>query len=726
MLVVGVEIVRTGTGRRSPTRSPTRYGAGSGSGSGAASFNYKHSHHQQQQKQYYTNNTAASVSSKSTTTSKQSSTQSQKQDRHSRHHHHYHHSTTQSQKQKQGGPVKEEQLLFEQRLCDGGHGVAVRKIHSNGKSQLRFVKCVPIPNDKLKKWNLYQTNNNNNNNNNDTARTDNTTKNSKNMSYSLPSPSGIELLQHQYQHQHGSSSSSRSVTSLMGRIAGRKHKSNNGSIIVNDDSPKSQMSKRSSSVNGGLGSSVIVNGGVNARFHNKSPNDKMFTKALTWGNKKKVLIPLCKFVAVKKGNTTTRTRRNACDSSRLLSIVTNDASLGCLDIEAPTMLDRDKFAMAFSVFLNVPLEEGLVGESVVVREGEGNGASTSSSVSATGYKHSSENASLHSMGDDMSSLPSTSTYNSRATPHGSQYQTDFGLNAGLLPNLTPSPTSSKGEPKLFDNEGASGSNKLGSNQRNLLGDHHSFQDDHLEHNQTKPIQQSNMFDMGSKLMSKDTPKRSRRNKKGKDNNINMDDDEVSDVSSLTQGFDQEIVEELHQALTELRAELEASRAEAARAVKVAEQAIQSAESCSSNDWNSTVTHKAAEAAAQAQKRSAEAIAKQRQAEEKLATEKKSASFWRRQAQMSEEEVGGLQTRLAVAEVERVTVTGELESEKRKAASYIQTLKRDYSIAEGIQRESLANAAEQNKLLEIELDGTRRDVTVKADEVKLLQDSITEL
>ena len=70
-------------------------------------------------------------------------------------------------------------------------------------------------------------------------------------------------------------------------------------------------------------------------------------------------------------------------------------------------------------------------------------------------------------------------------------------------------------------------------------------------------------------------------------------DDHSHFSSLTGGVDQEIVEELHQAIIELRAELDASRAEAARAVKVAEQAIQSAENCTSSDWNSTVTHKAA-------------------------------------------------------------------------------------------------------------------------------------
>jgi hypothetical protein len=204
------------------------------------------------------------------------------------------------------------------------------------------------------------------------------------------------------------------------------------------------------------------------------------------------------------------------------------------------------------------------------------------------------------------------------------------------------------------------------------------------------------------------------------------EDDLSAVSSLTQGFDQEIVEELHQEINELRAELEASRAEAARAVKVAEQAIQSAEACSSNDWNSTVTHKAAEAAAQAQKRSAEAIAKQRIAEEKLAEERKSATFWRNHAQKVEDEVGALKTRLTVAQVQRTAVTEELDREKRKAASYIQTMKKDYSSSEAFQRELLASTAEQNRLLEIELDGTRQDFLAKDEEVKALQESILEL
>ncbi len=617
--------------------------------------------------QYHPTNTANSVGSRSTT-SKRS-----RQSKSSSSHRKQQQQQQQQQQQRQQpsinskslGPGREEQILFEQRLCDQGHGVAVRKIHSNGKSQLRFVKCVSLPKDKQKK--ISPTNYNHN------------------MSNSLPLPSR-------------ETSSSRSVTSLMGRIAGRKNKSSLYSSTVDEDSPKSQLSKS-------------INEDTSVTHTNSfAPDDKKFTKALTWGNKKKVLIPLYKFIAVRKGKTTKRTMRNTSDASKLLSIVTSDRINCSLDIEAPTRLDRDKFAKAFSVFLGVPLEDELVGESVVVREGE----SSQYRLAMT---------SSHSIGDDLSSLPSTSSYNSTvATPQGMEYQIGGGVDSGLLPNLTPSPTSSRDEPKLFDQGGEQRLKKLTSKSRDETDDKDlGFDDDvHKRFNENrKSAKESQIVDMDSKLMSKGTPKKNRRDK-------DENGDNASAVSSLTQGFDQEIVEELHQALTELRAELEASRAEAARAVKVAEQAIQSAESCSSNDWNSTVTHKAAEAAAQAQKRSAEAISKQRQAEEKLAAEKKSATFWRKQAQIAEEDAGGLQTRLAVAEVERAGITEELEREKRKAASYIQTFKRDYAISEGIQRETLANAAEQNKLLEIELDGTRRDLIGKAEEVKMLQDSILEL
>lgn len=203
-------------------------------------------------------------------------------------------------------------------------------------------------------------------------------------------------------------------------------------------------------------------------------------------------------------------------------------------------------------------------------------------------------------------------------------------------------------------------------------------------------------------------------------------DEGSVVSSLTgAGFDQEIVEELHQALTDLKAELEASRAEAARAVKVAEQAIQSAENSSSKDWNSTVTHKAAEAAALAQKKSAEAMAKQRIAEERLAGERKNAAFWRKQAEAAEEEAGVLQTRAAAAEVQRAAMSEELESERRKAFLMVNTVKQRYSLSELHQSEALEAAMERNRSLLIELDSTRRDLESKSQEAKHLHDTLEE-
>jgi hypothetical protein len=197
------------------------------------------------------------------------------------------------------------------------------------------------------------------------------------------------------------------------------------------------------------------------------------------------------------------------------------------------------------------------------------------------------------------------------------------------------------------------------------------------------------------------------------NPATMDDtDNHSHVSSLTGGVDQEIVEELHQAIIELRTELDASRAEAARAVKVAEQAIQSAENCTSSDWNSTVTHKAAEAAAQAQRKSAEAIARARVAEERVNAERKSTKFWRRQAQSAEEEAGSLKTRSAAAEVRQAVMMEELASERRKAARMFASLKKEFKEAEKKQEEDIANLTERRRVLEVELDLMKKDAVEK--------------
>ena len=79
-------------------------------------------------------------------------------------------------------------------------------------------------------------------------------------------------------------------------------------------------------------------------------------RVLTWGKKKDIKIPLERFLCVRKGKTTDRSRRNVCPPSRNLSLITDDPFNASLDIEAPTRLDRDKFARAFARFLRIPLE----------------------------------------------------------------------------------------------------------------------------------------------------------------------------------------------------------------------------------------------------------------------------------------------------------------------------------------------------------------------------------
>jgi len=591
----------------------------------------------------------------------------------------------QSRKKRQNlhEPLQEEQILFEQRLCQDEVGIIVRKIHSNGKSQLRYVKCIIIRTDKRKQ------------------------RQSRNRSHrasqSVPANVGTASDSH-------ISSSNRSVTSLIGRIARRT--SSKASTTATTDSTTSP-SADDSKVN-------IAN-----QINNNNNNNLAHSKALTWGNKKKVSVPLYKFIAVRKGKTTDRTKRNVAPSSRLLSLVTSDKRNSSLDIEAPTKLDRDKFAKAFSVFLNVPLEEDLVGESVNVnREVRGSSTSVVNTSAAMGTT----NPDSQSFDGSTIRTSSTCTTNTFVTPNNiAMGEVGLSHTIGLLPSMTPSPSSSKEDTNFilkgsaFD---AKGTSLLNEKARNCT---------------FTPLSKSSSSLSANDLLLKTGGPSDNNRKKQKTFDLkamesNQTDpppaekdaqDSRSDVSSLTQGFNQEVVEELHQALNELRAELDSSRAEAARAVKVAEQAIQSAESCSSNDWNNTVTHKAAEAAAQAQKRSAEAIAKQRSAEEKLVAEKKSALFWRKQAEEAEVKVGVLRTRLAGAEEQRTVCTEELKSQKAKATSYVQILKRNFAEKEIIQRDTLVSVAEQNRLLEIELDGTRRDLVVKGEETKALHDSIME-
>ena len=110
----------------------------------------------------------------------------------------------------------------------------------------------------------------------------------------------------------------------------------------------------------------------------------------------------------------------------------------------------------------------------------------------------------------------------------------------------------------------------------------------------------------------------------------------------------------------------------------------------------------------------------------MSAERKSAGFWKGQARDAEEELGGLRTRLAGMEVQRLAVQDDLESQKIKAGKYIQVLKRDFKEKEEIQKDTMVSVTEQNRLLEVELDGTRRDLDVKGEQAKALQDSILEM
>jgi len=181
--------------------------------------------------------------------------------------------------------------------------------------------------------------------------------------------------------------------------------------------------------------------------------------------------------------------------------------------------------------------------------------------------------------------------------------------------------------------------------------------------------------------------------------LNVTDEDASVVSSMTgAGYDQDLLEELHLALTKMKKELDESRAEAARAVKVAEQAIQSAEKSTSKDWNTTVTHKAAEAAALAQKRSAEALATARLAEERFEQEKKKAATWRRQAEAAIEEAGQWQTRASVAEVQRASMAELLQSHRNMYSPTTPSNPAPGSELERLRSKLAAESATRKKLL----------------------------
>jgi hypothetical protein len=482
-------------------------------------------------------------------------------------------------------PDSHEQALFEQRLCEDAYGVAIRKINQNGKSNLRYVKCVVL------------------------------------------------------EDGEDASVSNKSVGGMVRSFSRRAR------------SDRSVASTESGRVR----------------------------KVLQWGKKRDCRVLVDQFTCVRKGKTTDRTRRNGQQASRLLSLITSDVNHPSLDIEAPTRVDRDKFARAFAKFLRVPLESD-AGDF-------DNTVDVSPTKPGTGPPHSVPDMDAASKRSKKTGATAVGSASSSAPAENMEIQfEDNTPGVAKISSSTPLFATEIGEaiPRSQGNS-ISIPTKSGLSGANT---------------QQAIVSGFNPDEMGG--------------------------DDATAVSSLTgAGYDQEIVEELHHALTELRAELEASRAEATRAVKVAEQAIQSAENSGSKDWNSTVTHKAAEAAALAQKRSAEAMAKARLAEERLAGERRTASFWRRQAEVAEEEAGVLQTRAAAAEVQRASMAEELESERRKATTLMAQLKQRFSSSDVLQREAIESAMERNRSLEIELDGTRRDLMSINEEAKSLKDELNE-
>ncbi|CAJ1934412.1 unnamed protein product [Cylindrotheca closterium] len=502
---------------------------------------------------------------------------------------------------------KQEQALFEQRLCEDEFGVAVRKINQNGKSNLRYVRCIEV----------------------DLMELDDEAPASSNRSVSSISK--------------GSKSFVKGLASLL-------------------RSDRSTTRSRSESVD----RNELTD------FSNLLPGGTM-VRCLTWGKKKGVRIPLERFTSVRKGKTTDRTKRNACPSVRILSLITNDPYHRSLDIEAPTRLDRDKFAKAFSKFLNIPLETD-------------ENRSTRSDL--TPVAKSRDFIAKVEINSNQKNVPVPVVTTTSASPNR------------LPPSCRINANADKGMGKL---PRAGGPMELPSKTSTAKDE------------QSTPIQLPK-----ANVVSPSNKRKSSASKSLPSARLELPPaDDASAVSSITGvGVDQEIIEEMHNALTVLRAELDESRAEAARAVKVAEQAIQSAENNNSKDWHSTVTHKAAEAAALAQKKSAAALARARQAEDKFEIERQNAAKWQKQAQSAEEDAGYWRTRAAAAEVERSSIADSLETDRNNIVALLSSMReKNGSDLEGGKR---------NRALKAELEILRSSLASRDAEVMALRNCMSEV
>jgi len=250
---------------------------------------------------------------------------------------------------RQTGLDDEEQYMFEQRLTQDELGVAIRKISHSGKAQLRYVKCIPLRPPSSSDFDITDRGS------------------SGGPPLTLTNVSRANSLNAVTTNSVGIPSDSISVSSKSStgsRFLERMRSTTASGVIRNQSGrllkalPGSVGALSTSAADAARGS------GGNDDCDNpllQENNDKKSNRALTWGKKNAVTLSLDKFTCVKKGKCTERTIRNSSPSNRLLSIMCiNDVrgtSSESLDIEAPTKLDRDKFASAFAKFLGVPLLE---------------------------------------------------------------------------------------------------------------------------------------------------------------------------------------------------------------------------------------------------------------------------------------------------------------------------------------------------------------------------------
>jgi hypothetical protein len=454
-------------------------------------------------------------------------------------------------------PDQEEQAIFESKLAEDPNGIAIRKINSSGKSQLRFVKCIGV--------------------------SDSSAVSSKKRFSSAASIQSSMSLR---------SGGARSVSRSVGLSTTKKRLHLAKSATASHGVSRSVVS---ATTEDDMQSHTLLSSALSKR-----------RRALTWGNKTKVAVGVEKFTCVKKGKSTDRTRRSASPATHLLSVLTDDINIS-LDIEAPTQSDRDKFAKAFARFLSVPLvsESETLEERVFVKA---NGASVAAPTPSRNGNERRKKMTNNRMGS-AHTAPDSMLYNhsnslrvgvSSSISVDASEATGPGV-VGEIPSLL-SPIQSfsmRDESKSFSVVEEDAEQPEASIEVSGIEKVTSTQDvpDHPPNTaDRKRAAKNDILGMKDGAMQDfiDADAVTPTRKESSPVRGQEKEDDHSTVSSLTAGFEHEIVDELHQVIQELRTELEASRAEAGRAVKVAEQAIQSAESCNSNDWNSTVTHKAAE------------------------------------------------------------------------------------------------------------------------------------